>query len=413
MTARRTSPALAEHLSVAEASAAITEEIGTLNAEQVPLTAAAGRVLAASVTADRDLPPFDRITMDGFALRIGDAGSSALAVAGTQAAGDPPLRLPEAPSCVEIMTGAALPAGADCIVPVERTVRDGNRVRLEAGYEPKAGQFIHRRGSDQRRGDALIDRGQLLGAPEMAVLASAGCAHPEVYRLARIAVISTGSELVDVESTPEPQQIRSSNEWAVATLLGATGLAEVVRARVADEPAAIRKRVLELHAEHDWVVLSGGVSMGKFDYVPDVLEALGARVVFHKVRQRPGLPMWFGVSGAGKPVFALPGNPVSTLVCATRYLVPALREAAGLGAKPPLRVRLQESLRFEPPLTWFVPVRTRADTSGQLWGAPTVTNTSGDFASLVGTNGFIELPETEAEFGRGTVAPFYSWASSI
>lgn len=400
---------LAERLSVAEAENSVAEFVGALGIEQVPLASAAGRVLALAVTSDRDLPPFDRVTMDGIALRARDAGSDSLSVAGTQGAGDPPIALPNDSACIEVMTGATLPAGADCVVPVERIVRDGNNVRIEPDYEPVAGQFIHRRGSDQRQGDPLISQGQLIGAAEMAVLASVGCAQPTVSRRAQVAVISTGNELVDVESSPNPQQIRSSNDWAVAALLGGTGLADVIRARVGDDPDAIRECVLELHETCDWIVLSGGVSMGKYDYVPDVLEALGARVIFHKIRQRPGLPMWFGVSSAAKPLFALPGNPVSTLVCANRYLVPALRQGAGLAPKQPRRVRLAESLRFDPPLTWFVPVRIHADEQGQLTAAPALTNTSGDFAALVGTDGFIELPEGESEFEAGTVAPFFSW----
>lgn len=403
---------LAERLSVAEAQAAISRHVGALPTEQVPLAGARSRVLATAVSADRDLPPFDRATMDGIALRLADAHVRSLPVVGTQAAGDPKQTLPDIPACIEIMTGAALPAGADCVIPVERISREGDVIHIEPDYAPAKAQFIHRRGSDQSHGDVVIAPGQIIGAPEAAILASVGCARPTVTRRARIAVVSTGNELVDVGSQPAPHQIRSSNDWALESLLEATGLAEVTRAHADDDPRAIRKQVTDLHAEHDWVVLSGGVSMGKFDYVPAVLEALGASVVFHKIRQRPGLPMWFGVSEANKPLFALPGNPVSTLVCANRYVVPALRQASGQKQFVQTNVRLDSDLSFGPALTWFVPVRTHTDATGQLWASPNLTNTSGDFAALAGTDGFIELPEDETAFEAGTAAAFYPWASS-
>jgi molybdopterin molybdotransferase len=248
-----------------------------------------------------------------------------------------------------------------------------------------------------------------LGAPEIAVLAGAGHAAALVADLPRVAVISTGDELVEAGKPIAPHQIRSTNDRAVEASLLQHRLGHATRARLRDDANALAVAIDRLDSELDVLVLSGGVSMGQFDFVPSVLEELGAKLVLHKVAQRPGRPMWFGVSARGKPIFALPGNPVSTLVCATRYLLPALRHAAGLAAAPPELVELTAPVEASPTLTLFTPVTVTSSASARLLATPHSTNTSGDFATLAGTAGFVELPARQGSHPAGTVAPLFRW----
>src|SRR5690606_3953461 len=343
---------------VAEAESMILSRMPKASAVREPLERCVGRVLAEDVAAERDQPPFDRVTMDGIAILYADlaGGIRRFAVAGIQAAGAPPLVRHRPGECVEVMTGAMMPAGCDTVVPVERVERRGADVEIAATAEVAEGQFVHRRGSDRRAGSTVLPRGMRVGGPEMAVLASAGRAEVDVIALPRIAVVSTGDELVDVGEPIAPHQIRSSNDRAIEAAIARHLLGTVTRARLPDDERVLLDALARLHAEHDVLMLSGGVSMGQFDFVPAVLERLGVELVFHKIEQRPGRPMWFGISRDGKPVFALPGNPVSTLVCTTRYVLPALRASLGVAPHRAEHAVLTADVAMPARLSYFVPV---------------------------------------------------------
>lgn len=400
-----------QRIDVAEAEALIAAHVPPRPITRVPLEHAGGEILREAVFAERDQPPFDRVTMDGFALRHRAivAGRRSFTVIGTQAAGDPAMPVGTDQACVWIMTGAALPADADTIVPVERTRRDGETITLEAGYAPVAGQFIHRSGSDHRAGSRLMAPGIRLGPPEMAVLTIGGHADVAVASRPSIAVVSTGDELVEVGEPVTTFKIRSSNDRAVVAVLAGAGFTQVTRQKLPDDPVVLQRELGSLLAQHDVLVLSGGVSLGEFDHVPRTLAALGVQVVFHKVRQRPGMPFWFGTGPAGQPVFALPGNPVSTLVCLTRYVIPALTASLGAAPPPAVRVPLATDVTFEPDLCWFLPVVLRHGDDGSLRAEPRPTNTSGDFVALAGTDGFVELPRGGKAFAAGYPARFWRW----
>jgi molybdopterin molybdotransferase len=395
---------------VAAAEALILAHMPRFPARQEPLSACSGRVLAEDIHADRDQPPFDRVTMDGFAIAFRDfaAGVRSFEVVGIQAAGAEPLQV-GAEQCVEVMTGAVLPAGADTVVPVERVQRNGAAAAIAADATVAAEQFVHRRGSDRVQGSLCLRAGTRLGPPEIAVLAGAGHAAALVADIPRVAVMSTGDELVEVGKPIAPHQIRSTNDRAVEASLTQHRLGHVTRARLRDDAAALAIAIDRLDTEHDVLVLSGGISMGKFDFVPSVLTELGAKLVLQKVQQRPGRPMWFGVSARGKPIFALPGNPVSTLVCATRYLLPALRQASGLPAARPELVELTAPLEASPTLTIFTPVTLSSSERATLLASPHPTNTSGDFVTLAGTDGFVELAAKRGSYSAGTVARLFRW----
>ncbi|HEU4617017.1 MAG TPA: molybdopterin molybdotransferase MoeA [Gammaproteobacteria bacterium] len=394
-----------------EAEASILARMPRARVQEEPLDRAIGRILAEPVVAERDQPPFDRVTMDGIAIAFADwsAGKRLFSIAGTQAAGAAPLAIDHAGQCIEVMTGAMLPAGADTVIPVERVKRQGGQAEVDGDAAVAERQFVHPRGSDRKQGAVLLEPGTRIGPTEMAVLASAGYARVMLAEPPRIAVISTGDELVDVAEPVEPFQIRSSNERAIEASLAGHGLATVTRVRLADDERLMLEEIGRLHAQHDALILSGGVSMGQFDYVPAVLERLGVELVFHKIRQRPGRPMGFGVTAQGKPVFALPGNPVSALVCLTRYVVPALARSLGRKPPPPERAVLTADVELGSDLTYFVPVRLVTTERGVVEAEPHQTNTSGDFITLVGTDGFVELPRGRRRYMKGEAVRLFRW----
>ena len=398
-------------LSPSQADELIAQHLTCLPIESLPLAQCAGAVLRENIYAERDQPPFDRVTMDGIALdsRAVRDGARRLRIQAMQAAGDPPLALTGRDGCIEVMTGAAMPAGCDAVVPVEQlTVRDGEvELAQEASVEPD--QNIHRRGTDTRQGNLLLAAGTRLGPPEIAIAAAAGMPRIRVSTQPMLAVISTGNELIEPGEPIAPHQVRRSNAYAIAAALRLHGFQRVADDHIADDATELRHR-LKFHLEtHDVLVLSGGVSMGKLDLVPQALEELGVRCIFHKVAQRPGKPLWFGIAGSGAAVLGLPGNPVSTAVCVSRYVLPALAASQGQAASPAERMALGAPITVTPPLTLFVPIRIEIDDWGRSWAMPAPTNGSGDFTALAGTDGFVELPPGPNTYPKGFVTRMHRW----
>jgi molybdopterin molybdotransferase len=349
--------------------------------------------------------------MDGIALQSEAArgGTRRFRIQATQAAGDPPLTLGTRSSCIEVMTGAMMPAECDAVVPVEQiSTRDGE-AELAEGLEIEAWQNVHRRGTDSPQGALLLSTGTRLSAPEVAIAASAGMARVRVSSQPMVVVISTGNELIEPGEPILPHQVRRSNVYGVASALRRQGFQRVADDHVLDDTEELKQR-LKFHLDtHDVVILSGGVSMGKFDLVPRALQELGVQVIFQRVAQRPGKPLWFGVAPSGAAVFALPGNPVSTLVCLTRYVMPALFAAMGQARAPVEKIALAAPFKVEPALAFFLPVKVEIDEWGRAWANPVVTNGSGDFTALRGTDGFVELPPGPNTFAKGFVTRLYRW----
>jgi molybdopterin molybdotransferase len=399
-------------LTPAEAEERIGQHLPVLPIESLPVGQCAGAILRENIYAERDQPPFDRVSMDGIAVcsaRVA-AGLRRLRIAGTQAAGDPPLSLSSDTDCIEAMTGAVLPGGCDAVVQVERIrIEDGFAVITDdEGIEP--GQNVHARGSDQRQGALLLETGSRLEAPEVAVAAGAGNARLRVSQQPACIVISTGNELIEPGEPIEDWQLRRSNAYALTAALRRRGFVRVADDHLPDDVAVMQARLQQHLDTHQVLILSGGVSMGRFDLVPAALAACGVRQVFHKVAQRPGKPFWFGTAPNGAAVFALPGNPVSTLVCLARYVIPAIDRA--MGARTPQQgenIALGAAIRFNPPLAGFLPARVQTDDSGQRWAETVTTNGSGDFASLAGTAGFVELPPGPHLYAKGFVTRLYRW----
>lgn len=414
---------LADMVSVAEAEKLVLGQVGRLPAERCKLKEAAGRVLRQSITADRDGPPFDRATLDGVCLRFSDwsSGQRAFPVAGVQAAGVGALAPAPAGGCLEIMTGALVPAPCDCVLPVEAFTREGDTVRALADAALEAGNGVHAQGSDFRAGAEVLSGGRWLTGREIAVAASCGRSELEVTVQPRIVVVATGDELVEVEDEPKPHQIRRSNDLALRASLRAAGFPEVETQHVADDRHAISWNLERALQNGDVVIVTGGVSMGKFDFLPAVLEELGVKKVFHGVAQRPGKPMFFGTferpgdflhpeADRVVAVFALPGNPVSSLACLHRYVLPALALMVGV-ARPRLveRAFLTAAVKAHPKLSLFLPVVLGVADDGRLRAEPRPFNTSGDFASVAATDGFVEIEAGEQAVAPGTPLPLIRW----
>ncbi len=311
---------------------------------------------------------------------------------------------------IEIMTGAVLPRNSDCVIPVERISIEDGIATVEAGYAAERLQFVHPQGSDYAAGHEVLGPGRVITPVDVAIIASCGMQNVQVSRQPVVRVVSTGNELVPAGKPVEPHQVRLSNGPALVAMLSEQGFDRASDEHLVDEPALLRKRLSEILDESTVLILSGGVSMGQADYVPQVLEELGVKLVFHKISQRPGKPMWFGMGPAGQAVFALPGNPVSSLVCCRHYVLPALFQASGRRRPPAESAVLAEDLTFKPKLTCFMPVRLKSD-DGLLLAIPVPTNTSGDFASLSGTDGYVELALEQDEFPEGSTVPLHRWIS--
>lgn len=371
--------------------------------ETAPLARALGRVLAAPVEADRDSPAFPRAIRDGFAVRAADTEPTfaTLEIAGEVRAGAAFEGALGPGQAVRIMTGAPVPAGADAVVMVEHTRPEGaSGVTIERPARP--GQHIVARASEARAGDRLLEPGRRIGFAELAALAQAGCVKVKVFRQPRVAVLATGDEIVPADREPGPFEIRDTNSASIAAQTTLAGARPVLFGRAPDQSAALRERIEQaLGRDTDVLVLSGGVSMGKYDLVEAVLRELGAEFFFDAVAIRPGRPAVFGWCG-GRPVFGLPGNPVSTMVTFELLVAPALDLLGGAEPRPlPLvRARLEAPLEEKGELTHFLPARL-SWTAGGLCASPAPWRGSGDVAGLAHSNGFLVVPPEKPNWQAG------------
>lgn len=356
-----------------------------------PLNKCAGRNLAEDIVADRPLPPFDRVMMDGYAVKWSPRVSQYQIRESTYAGVSPGHLHADENAAFEVMTGAALPEGADTVIPYEDTIQINDGFSVLDTNSVEAGQFIHRKSSDYAEGTVLLKAGTRMGPVEAGIAASCGYAQLSVYILPRIAVIGTGDELVPVNETPAPHQIRQSNVHAIETALNLAGFPARFVGHLQDDPEGGFAKLAEVVESSDIVIITGAVSMGRRDWVPDALNKLGEKV-FHGVAQKPGKPMGFWMTSRGSSVFALPGNPVSALVGLHRYVLPFLHARTTNADLPEFApVKLTCDWPAHPSLTLFVPGYHQ---QSQLFKPAPVRN-SGDFARLAGTEGFVEIPPAE------------------
>lgn len=393
-------------LSYEEAASLVRRKAGEALAqprrqERVPLLDAAGRVLAEPILADRDQPPFARSTRDGFACRIAELERGALRVAGLLRAGEPwTAGAVGSGDAIEIMTGAAVPPGADTVVMLEHVALAGGRAQLNGKHHPLEGENIVPPGAEAKRGDTVIPAGRRLGAAESAAAASCGAVTPAVFLRPRVAILATGDELVPAGEAPLAHQIRNSNSCSLAVQVAAAGGAPrhfpIVRDQPAETEAAIRQAL-----DCDLILLTGGVSMGRFDFVERALATIGAEFFFTGVRMQPGKPVVCG-QVSGTFFLGLPGNPISTLVTFALFAAPLLRATGGeVETEPRFRMaRLAEDILVKPGLTRFLPARLEGDVIGTRvrripWQG------SGDLAAAARANSFVVVPESREKLDEG------------
>ncbi|MEM9717947.1 MAG: molybdopterin molybdotransferase MoeA [Bacteroidota bacterium] len=401
-------------ITVSEAQALIERTNIQFSARDMSLEKALGKYLATPIRADRDFPPYDRVTMDGIALAFKDweGGSRSFRVTGQQLAGAVPIAYGGQGSCIEIMTGAVLPEGTDTIIRFEDLDirgQEGEQYAHITVPELSKGQNVHRQGTDRKAGSELVPQGVLLSAAEIAVAATVGNTQVNVIEPPSIAILSSGDELVNVEDTPQPHQIRRSNSYMLRAALQDLGVyAPMVH--LPDNPRLIQDQLAILLKENQVLVLTGGVSKGKADHIPSVLASLGVKKEFHRIKQRPGKPFWFGAHEQENcVVFALPGNPVSSFISFYRYIYPWLQ--GKMAGKVPVQTyaRLASSFSFAPDLTYFLLVDAQVNEAGTYQAHPIPGSGSGDLANLLRCNAFLELPSERSVFDRGEVFPMWRY----
>lgn len=415
-------------LTVAEAWEAIEGVVSALPRQRVPLAEALGLVLAENAIADLDSPPFDKALMDGYAVRAADVATLpvSLKVTAEVLAGQVSPRSLGAGEAIRIMTGAPLPSGTDLVIPVEQSVLEGDTVQLQPPVVP-VGRNVLRRGESTRQGEVVVPAGSVLRAVEIGCLAEVGQHNVPVCRAPRVAVLATGDELVPVSDRPGPGQIRNSNEAMLVAQLQQAGYVAVPLG-IARDDAADLKRKISQGLEYDVLVLSGGVSAGQVDLVPLALAEAGVEMVFHKVKIRPGQPLYFGRLDRGRAanrpwlpgslaanrpnawVFGLPGNPVSSLVCCELFVKLALRRLAGLTEARPQAVyaRLTKPHFNGGQRPTFHPARLTQTVGGpEVAAVPWIG--SADLSATAAANGMIAFETPNREYLAGEWVAVYPW----
>lgn len=396
-------------ISSKEAYRIVLESVSSISipSEKVKLEDSLGCVLQESVFADRDFPPFDRVTMDGIAVSsvAFQSGFKELEIQGMQPAGSQPATLLKHSSCIEVMTGAVKPIGTDAVVRYEDIqITNG---KAEVLVPVKKGQNIHFKGYDRKRGAELLRPGKRISAAEIAVLATVGKTEILVAKYPKVAIISTGDELVSIDQVPKPHQIRTSNSYMIQAALKEVGLIAELH-HLPDNSAIAIAKVSALINSYEVLIFSGGVSMGKKDFIPMALSANQVDQKFHGVLQRPGKPFWFG-SHQNTVVFALPGNPVSSFMCTHKYLIPWIRKKIGLPASSDDFAILGSDFTFVPELDYYLQVRLTMHKSGKKIALPIEGKGSGDFVNLIEADAFMALPAEKSTFKKGETFPIFQY----
>ncbi len=399
-------------LAVADAQAAILERMTTLTSEQIDLTAAFGRVLAEPMYADRDAPPFANSAMDGYAVLADDLTTAsatnpvALQIIERVAAGAVPQQQLRVGSAIRIMTGAQVPANAEAVVPFEETDEGQSNAQTDVVrmfQSTQHGNNIRPAGEDLQAGALVLSAGQVLQAGSIGVLATIGAAHVPVFRQPRVAIIATGDELVDVGVEPKAGQIRNSNGYANAVQVREAGAIPIILPIVPDNAAALRATLAQAVAEADVLLTSGGVSVGDYDLVKQILNDVG-KLEFWRVRMRPGKPLAFGAIN-GKPIFGLPGNPVSAMVCFELFVRPALRKMGGYQQllRPSVWAKLLDADLESNERRQYLRVIVKSTAEG-LTAESTGAQGSGLVSSMARANGLLIVPEASRGIIRGEYA---------
>jgi molybdopterin molybdotransferase len=393
-------------ISVAQALQTVLNSTQGFGVEEVPFLKSVGKVLKEDIVADRDFPPFNRVSMDGIAInhRFFEHGIIDFNVEGIQAAGAEQKTMTIDSNCMEVMTGAVLPINTDTVIRYE-DVQIKNGIASINLKILELGKNIHSKGKDRIQGDLLIEKNTIISAAEIGVIATVGKATVKVAKTPKVIIVSTGDELVEVNENPLAHQIRRSNAFTLVSLLKKLGI-KAKTSHIADDKEVLQQKIANYLKKYDVLIFSGAVSKGKFDFLPAVLAELKVEKLFHRITQRPGKPFWYGVKN-NKPVFAFPGNPISTFVNCLAYFYPLYYKSVGIKIKEEMAI-LGEDVSFKPSLTYFLQVKLE-NKFGHLVAFPITGNGSGDLASLIKTDAFIQLPNDRVEFKKGEVFPILKY----
>jgi molybdopterin molybdotransferase len=376
-----------------------TQDFGV---EEVPFIQSVGRILKEEIVADRDFPPFNRVSMDGIAIDYSAFQNKqrSFNIEGIQAAGSEQISLENPVNCIEVMTGSVLPKNTNAVIRYEDVaIKNGIATIHVASIHEN--QNIHQQGKDGKRGDLLIKENTKISAAEIGVLATVGKAMVKVAKQPKVMIISTGDELVGVAEIPLAHQIRRSNVFTLVSLLEKLNISSETD-HITDDKPILKSKIERYIQQYDVLLFSGAVSKGKYDFLPEVFEELGVEKLFHKVAQRPGKPFWFGRTNTCN-IFAFPGNPISTFVNCLAYFYPWFYKSAAIEIKEETAI-LGKEVSFKPNLVYFLQVKLE-NKFGHLVAFPITGNGSGDLASLVNADGFIQLPNDKTEFTKGEVFP--------
>ena len=392
-------------ITVEEAQNIISKTIFDFGIEEIPFAKAVGRVLREDLFADRDLPPYDRVTMDGIAIQYQsfEKGNRSFKIEGVAPAGSPQMTLQHGDNCLEVMTGSILPNNADTVIRYEDLdIKDGIVSVLLENLRNK--QNVHRKGEDRLQNSKIVSAGKVISPAEIGVAATVGKSMLKVTRLPKAIIISTGDELVEIDEKPLDYQIRKSNVHRLKATLKHHGITADT-AHLNDDMDEILKELKVILEKYEVVIMSGGVSKGKFDFLPEALNSLGVQQLFHKIKQRPGKPFWFGKAPTGATVFALPGNPVSSFMCTQIYFVPWLKRCLQLPEPVFPTAILQRDTNFKPDLVYYLQVKISYNNQGQILAMPVDGNGSGDLANLVDADAFLRFPRGKDLFEKGECFP--------
>lgn len=392
-------------ISVEKALAIVLNSAQDFGVEEIPFIKSVGRILKEEIVADRDFPPFNRVAMDGIAIDYDEFSSRlrsnrqlSFKIEGIQAAGSAQITLKNKENCIEVMTGAVLPNNANTVIRYEDvTIENGfATINIDTINE---NQNIHQKGKDGKVGAILIKPNTKISAAEIGVLATVGKSLVKVAKQPKVMIVSTGDELVGVEETPLKHQIRRSNIFTLVSLLERLNIPSETD-HITDDKPVLKSKIKNYLQQYDVLLFSGAVSKGKFDFLPEVFDELGVEKLFHKVAQRPGKPFFYGRT-SNCNVFGFPGNPVSTFVNCLVYFYPWYYKSVNLKVDEETAI-LSENVIFKPNLVYFLQVKLSYK-FGQLMATPIQGNGSGDLASLVHADAFIQLPSGKSEFESGEV----------
>jgi len=400
-------------ISVQEALELIKTATRDHGIEKLPLSKSIGRTLKEDWYTDRELPPYDRVSLDGIAINYSSftTGQKEFRIDDIAPAGLAQVSLTDPALCIEVMTGSILPIGCDTVIRYEDvSIEDGMALIMIEDIKPK--QNVHFKGSDLAKQSLIVKRNTVLSSAEIGIGASIGKSECIVAKLPKVIIVSTGDELVPITSDPLPHQIRRSNVHQLHAALNQKNVLTDTD-HLSDDKDIIREKLKEYLHNYDAIILSGGVSKGKFDFLPEVLADLKVEKLFHKIKQRPGKPFWFGQYKNQCTIFALPGNPISSFLCLHKYFFYWLHCCLTGNIPESTMAILNDDVIFKKDLDYFLEVKLNHNTNGQLLATPIKGNGSGDLSNLVKADAFIELPKNVTMFNKGQAYPILRYRNML